>query len=81
MNGMLLQFVGTVLAGWVHRGQQQIVDYLIEENRGTNIAKLVVQVDGIEVRATQCADKGRVTVPRSHLAGNAFSRVRRGRRP
>ncbi len=33
MNGILLQFVVTVLAGWVHRGQQQIVDYLIEENR------------------------------------------------
>ena len=33
MNGVLLQFVVTILAGWIHRGQQQVVEYLIEENR------------------------------------------------
>ena len=33
MQGILLQFIVTILAGWVHRGQQQVVDYLIEENR------------------------------------------------
>ena len=33
MNSVLLQFIVTILAGWVHRGQQQVVDYLIEENR------------------------------------------------
>jgi len=24
MNGVLLQFIVTILAGWVHRGQQQL---------------------------------------------------------
>ena len=33
MNGVLFQFIVTIRAGWVHRGQQQAVDYLIEENR------------------------------------------------
>jgi putative transposase len=33
MNGLLLQVVVTILAGWIHRGQQQVVDYLWEENR------------------------------------------------
>ncbi len=33
MNSVLLQFVVTILAGWIHRGQQQVVDYLIEESR------------------------------------------------
>jgi len=33
MNGLLLQLIVVVLAGWIHRGKQQVVDYLIEENR------------------------------------------------
>jgi hypothetical protein len=33
MNGVLFQLVVTILAGWVHCGQQQVVDSFIEENR------------------------------------------------
>jgi hypothetical protein len=33
MNGILLQFVVTILAGWVQRRQQHLIDYLLEENR------------------------------------------------
>ena len=33
MNGILLQFMVTILAGWVQRRQQHLVDYLLEENR------------------------------------------------
>jgi len=33
MNGVLLQFVVTNVAGWVHRSQLQVIDCLIEENR------------------------------------------------
>jgi len=33
MNGILLQFVVTILAGWVQRRQQQVIEYLTEENR------------------------------------------------
>ena len=32
-NANLLHFVATVLAGWVNRHQQAIIDYLMEENR------------------------------------------------
>jgi putative transposase len=33
MNGMFLQFITTILAGWVHRHQQHVIEYLAEENR------------------------------------------------
>jgi len=33
MNGILLQFMITILGGWVQRRQQHLVDYLLEENR------------------------------------------------
>ena len=33
MNGILLQFIVTILAGWVQRRQQQLLEYLLEENR------------------------------------------------
>ena len=33
MNGILLQFMVTILAGWVQRRQQHLIDYLLEENR------------------------------------------------
>ena len=32
-NAILLHFLATVLAGWVNRHQQAIIDYLLEENR------------------------------------------------
>ena len=32
MNGVLLQFIVTILAGWVRRRQLQVIDYLIEKN-------------------------------------------------
>ncbi len=32
-NANLLHFLATVLAGWVNRHQQAIIDYLMEENR------------------------------------------------
>ena len=33
MNGILLQFIITSLAGWLQRRQQQVIEYLTEENR------------------------------------------------
>ena len=33
MNGILLQFIVTILAGLVQRHQQQVIEYVVEENR------------------------------------------------
>lgn len=33
MNSFLLQFVAWTLAGWMQRGKQWTIDYLLEENR------------------------------------------------
>ena len=33
MNGMLFQFVVTVLAGSIQRNQQHVIEYLLKENR------------------------------------------------
>jgi putative transposase len=33
MNGLVVRFFAFTVAGWVNRGQQQIIDYLLEENR------------------------------------------------
>ena len=33
MNTLQLQFLISILAGWVSRGQQDIIEYLQEENR------------------------------------------------
>jgi hypothetical protein len=33
VNALLLQFVVWTLAGWIQRGQQSRIDYLVEENR------------------------------------------------
>ena len=32
-NAYILHFLAVVLAGWVNRQQQAVIDYLIEENR------------------------------------------------
>jgi putative transposase len=33
MNGVWLQFFVTILAGWIQRNQQHVIEYLLEENR------------------------------------------------
>jgi putative transposase len=33
VNGFLLQLVAWTLAGWIRRGQESAIDYLVEENR------------------------------------------------
>ena len=33
MNTLQLQFLMMIFAGWVNRGQQDVIDYLQEENR------------------------------------------------
>ena len=33
MNPLQLQFLISILAGWVNRGQQDLIEYLQEENR------------------------------------------------
>ena len=33
MNTLQLQFLISILAGWVNRGQQDVIEYLQEENR------------------------------------------------
>ena len=33
MNALVLQLLVNTMAGWVNRGQQQVIDYLMEENR------------------------------------------------
>ena len=33
MNALLEKFVLLTLAGWIQRGQQNVIDYLVEENR------------------------------------------------
>jgi putative transposase len=33
MNAIILQLCVSATAGWVNRGQQQVIEYLLEENR------------------------------------------------
>jgi hypothetical protein len=33
MNTLQLQFLMLIFAGWANRGQQDVIDYLLEENR------------------------------------------------
>ena len=33
MNALLLQLCVSAVSGWVNRGQQQVIEYLVEENR------------------------------------------------
>jgi len=33
MNSLQLQFLMLILAGWVNRSQQDVIEYLQEENR------------------------------------------------
>jgi putative transposase len=33
MNGLIFQLCVSAVAGWVNRGQQHVIDYLVEENR------------------------------------------------
>src|SRR5690349_13096745 len=33
VNTLVLQFLLFTLAGWIQRGQQNVIDYLVEENR------------------------------------------------
>ena len=33
MNALVLKVLVVFVAGWVQRGQQQVIDYLAEENR------------------------------------------------
>ena len=34
MNNLIFQLCVSAVAGWVNRGQQQVIEYLLEENRG-----------------------------------------------
>ncbi len=33
MNTLQVQFLMLIFAGWVNRGQQDVIEYLLEENR------------------------------------------------
>jgi hypothetical protein len=33
MNAVLLRFFVLAVAGWIHRGQQNVIEYLVAENR------------------------------------------------
>ena len=33
MNNLVFQLCVSAVAGWVNRGQQQVIEYLLEENR------------------------------------------------
>ena len=33
MNHLVLQLLVFTMAGWINRGQQQVIEYLLEENR------------------------------------------------
>ncbi len=33
MNALIFQLCVSAMAGWVNRGQQQVIEYLVEENR------------------------------------------------
>jgi hypothetical protein len=33
MNRLILQLCVLAMAGWVNRGQRQVIEYLVEENR------------------------------------------------
>jgi hypothetical protein len=33
MNAVLLRFCVLAVAGWIHRGQQDVIEYLLAENR------------------------------------------------
>lgn len=48
MNALPLQFLALILAGWVNRAQQDVIDYLQEENRA-----LREQLGGKRLRLTE----------------------------
>jgi len=62
MNAPVLQLLVFSVAGWITRGQQQVIDYLLEENR-----VLRAQLDGRRLRLTD-AQRRRLAV-RAHALG------------
>jgi len=65
VNTLQLQFLVSILAGWVNRGQQDIIEYLQEENR-----VLCEQLGAKRLRFTD--------VQRRRLAAKAHKVVRKG---
>ncbi len=53
MNTLQLQFLLSILAGWVNRGQQDLIAYLQEENRvldSGHVASMVPEANRQKVR-------------------------------
>jgi hypothetical protein len=59
VNALLLQFVVWTLAGWIQRGQQSRIDYLVEENRvlREQMGKRRVRLTNDQRRRRPCARK------------------------
>jgi hypothetical protein len=66
MNNLVLQLCVSAVAGWVNRGQQQVIDYLLEENRG-----LREQLGGRRLRLTD-AERRRLAVRAKVLGRRAL---------
>ena len=66
MNALVFQLCVSVMAGWVNRGQQQVIEYLVEENR-----VLREQLGGRRLRLTD-AQRRRLAVRAEALGRKAL---------
>ena len=66
MNALVFQLCVSVMAGWVNRGQQQVIEYLVEENR-----VLREQLGGRRLRLTD-AQRRRLAVRAEALGSKAL---------
>jgi putative transposase len=71
MNVLVLQLLVSTMAGWVNRDQQQVIDYLVEENR-----VLRGQLHGRRLRLTD-AQRRRLAVLAQALGREALAGIAR----
>ena len=66
MNALPLQFLMLIIAGWVNRQQQEVIEYLEEENRA-----LREQLDGKRLRITD-QQRRRLAVKAKAVVGSPY---------
>ncbi len=72
MNTLQLQFLVSLFAGWVNRSQQDVIEYLEEENR-----VLRKQLGGKRLLFTDCQRCRLAAKAKAIAAGRARKRFRR----
>ena len=67
MNALHLQFLMGIFAGWVNRHQQDVIDYLQEENRalreqlGGKRLRFTDQSYLADMRCSSCPERGELS--------------------